>query len=160
MKNIPEELLWKYIDGNCSEEEKKAINTAIAEDDTLRAALAERIALHQALKKMEAEQPGMRFTSNVMENLPDKVLAWQPLLSPRLIGKFFGGLTAGLAICFLLVYNIQATESGQDYASIIGQVTQWSHQVFYSTFSKIIAMLTLSLLPLYFLDRFLKRNYQ
>ena len=65
--NVIEERLWNYIDGTCSEDEKKAIDILIAQDKTYGLKYDELINLNQQLSKMEMDEPTMAFTYNVME---------------------------------------------------------------------------------------------
>jgi anti-sigma factor RsiW len=67
--NTIEERLWNYIDGTCSDDEKKAIDILIAQDDAYRLKYQELSSLDQQFSKMEFEEPSMAFTYNVMENI-------------------------------------------------------------------------------------------
>ena len=67
--NIVEERLWNYIDGTCSEAEKKALDILIAQDEAYKLKYAEVLALNQEFSKMELDEPSMAFTYNVMEGI-------------------------------------------------------------------------------------------
>ncbi|MEL6720048.1 MAG: hypothetical protein AAFP82_15150 [Bacteroidota bacterium] len=67
---ITEELLWKYIEGNCTDAEQMAVKQALEDDVDLKKEWLERKILHQMMEKQELESPSMRFTKNVMESLP------------------------------------------------------------------------------------------
>src|SRR4030095_12055177 len=64
-----EERLWNYIDGVNSEEEKSLIEKLLASDAAFKAKYQELLGLQQLLGKVELEEPSMRFTRNVMEEV-------------------------------------------------------------------------------------------
>ena len=65
--NSIEEILWNYIDGNCSPDEQRIVSTLIAEDESYRIKYKELLALNNNLAAMELDEPPMAFTYNVME---------------------------------------------------------------------------------------------
>ena len=67
---ITEELLWIYIEGNCTDAERLTIEQDLEADVNLKKEWLERKILHQMMEKQELESPSMRFTKNVMESLP------------------------------------------------------------------------------------------
>ncbi|MEM6697698.1 MAG: hypothetical protein AAF806_28810 [Bacteroidota bacterium] len=67
---VTEELLWKYIESDCTDAERLTIEQALATDADLKKEWLERKILHQMMEKPELESPSMRFTKNVMESLP------------------------------------------------------------------------------------------
>jgi hypothetical protein len=68
MNNI-EEILWNYIDGNCTADEQKAISNLIAGDEAYRIKYNELLSLNKAFAEMEFDEPPMAFTYNVMETI-------------------------------------------------------------------------------------------
>lgn len=160
MTKITEELLWRYIDGDCSEEEQQLIKNALAEDESLKEAMAERQALHAALKKIEEEEPSMRFATNVMENLPEQLWSWRPLVTRQLVGQFLLGLSGSIAICYLLAASFGPGSTSGNSKQMIGQVSNWSNQLFSSSFSSIIILSSVILICLYFFDKYLKNIYK
>ncbi|HVV53908.1 MAG TPA: zf-HC2 domain-containing protein [Mucilaginibacter sp.] len=66
MKNM-EEKIWEYIDGTCSEEERRAIDALIAQDASFRRKYEELLSLHREFSAIESDEPPMAFTYNVME---------------------------------------------------------------------------------------------
>jgi Fe2+ transport system protein B len=104
--NTAEEKLWNYIDGTCSEEERKAIDILIAQDETYRRKYNELLALNQEFAKMELDEPSMAFTYNVMESIRTEH-AQQPLkagIDKRIIKGIAGFfiLTILLLVIFVL----------------------------------------------------------
>ncbi|MBC7401231.1 MAG: hypothetical protein H7289_14930, partial [Mucilaginibacter sp.] len=67
--NSIEEKLWSYIDGNCTTNERAAIDLLLIEDETYQQAYLELLALNREIAGMELEEPSMAFTYNVMENI-------------------------------------------------------------------------------------------
>lgn len=89
------DLIWRFIDGDCDEAETKALLQRIEKDPDFKQAVEERQQLDLAFVELELEQPSMRFTTNVMENLPTlyQQLPTQHLLGPSWVKAFWGGLT-------------------------------------------------------------------
>jgi hypothetical protein len=65
--NTIEEILWNYIDGNCTADEQKVIQTLIAEDESYRLKYQELLNLNNDFAAMDMDEPSMAFTYNVME---------------------------------------------------------------------------------------------
>jgi hypothetical protein len=65
-----EEQLWSYIDGSASAAEKVFVEKMLASHDEWKAKYKEQLELHQLLmNETELEQPPLRFTKNVMEQV-------------------------------------------------------------------------------------------
>ena len=64
-----EARLWEYIDGLSVGEERSAVEQLIAENAAWKAKYQELLDMHQSLNLVELEQPSMRFTKNVMEEI-------------------------------------------------------------------------------------------
>lgn len=65
-----EEKIWGYIDGTSTKEEVAFVEQMIAADAAWRAKYSELKEINQLLKAdMELEQPSMRFSMNVMDQL-------------------------------------------------------------------------------------------
>jgi hypothetical protein len=104
-----EARLWDYIDGTCSDTERIAIERLIADHAALRARYQELLELNRLLNGVELEEPSLRFSKNVMEEIArnhiapaaqsyiDKKVVWGILI-------FFGTvITAFLAYGFTQV---------------------------------------------------------
>jgi len=65
--NNMEEILWNFIDGNCTAEEQKTITGLIAGDESYRLKYQELMQLNNEFSAMELDEPSMAFTYNVME---------------------------------------------------------------------------------------------
>jgi len=106
MKFLIEQLIWDYLDGNCSPEEQKEIKRLIESDVRYRAAYQEQLEIQAALSKMDLEEPPMSFKRNVMEAVkagpqPGSI---KPLIDKRIIyaisSFFLVSIIAGLSIFF------------------------------------------------------------
>lgn len=65
-----EERIWDYIDGLCSAEEKTFVEELINTNLEWRKTYGELLEVHKAMDAaLEPDQPSMRFTQNVMEEI-------------------------------------------------------------------------------------------
>jgi len=64
-----EQQLWSYIDGISSNEEKMAVERLIATSVEWKNKYHELLEVHKLMSTVELEQPSMRFTKNVMEEI-------------------------------------------------------------------------------------------
>lgn len=65
-----EEQLWSYIDGSATADEKVFVEKMLAAHEEWKAKYKEQMELHQLLMhETELEQPPLRFTKNVMEQI-------------------------------------------------------------------------------------------
>lgn len=61
--------LWEYIDGFGNDGERSSIEKLIAENAEWKAKYYELLEVHQSLNLVELEEPSLRFTKNVMEEI-------------------------------------------------------------------------------------------
>ena len=64
-----EQQLWSYIDGVSSNEESSAIEKLIATNLEWKNKYHELLEIHQLMGAVDLEQPSLRFTKNVMEEI-------------------------------------------------------------------------------------------
>jgi len=155
-----EERLWNYIDGVSSEDEKSLIEKLLASDAAFRAKYQELLGLHQLLGKVELEEPSMRFTLNVMEEVAKYGVAKATgkYINKRIIwgiaAFFFIMIGAMLVYGFSLV-NWHATPG----TSIIPiDIKKWEpSKIVTNTYVNIFMMVNIVLF-LYLLDRYLSRK--
>jgi hypothetical protein len=98
-----EERLWDYIDGLSSPAERSALETLIAENVEWQRKYKELVNVHQLMVGSELEEPSMRFTRNVMDEIARHQVA--PATTTyinkniiRGIGAFFLSLITGLLV--------------------------------------------------------------
>jgi len=155
-----EERLWNYIDGVSSEDEKSLIEKLLASDAAFRAKYQELLGLHQLLGKVELEEPSMRFTLNVMEEVAKYGVAKATgkYINKRIIwgiaAFFFIMIGAMLVYGFSLV-NWHATPG----TSIIPiDIKKWEpSKIVTNTYVNIFMMVNIVLF-LYLLDRYLSKK--
>lgn len=111
-----DELIWKYLDGHCDAAEKAAFEQRLATDPSFKKAFEERQALDQGFQSLTLEEPSMRFTTNVMENLPVlyQQLPARQLLGPVWVKAFWTSLS------FLMVSALGLGFFGPDTATSSG----------------------------------------
>lgn len=105
--NTMEEKLWNYIDGTCSEEEKKALDILIVQDEVYRRKYEELLTLNQEFSKMELDEPPMAFTYNVMEAIRTEH-AQQPLkaaIDKRIIKGISGFFIVSILLMVIYVLS-------------------------------------------------------
>jgi hypothetical protein len=85
-----EERLWSYIDGVCAEEEKSAIEKLLQSNLEWQRKYRELLDIHQLLQSSELEEPSMRFTRNVMEEIARYQIA--PATKTYINKKIINGL--------------------------------------------------------------------
>lgn len=111
MNPSDEQLIWRYLDGECDPEEQRTVASRLETDPAFRAAWAERRALHLRLQAVEAEQPSLRFVQNVMDRLPLS-LRIEPLVSRRQWRNWLTGAAAFLLALLGLTWSLPPTAAG------------------------------------------------
>lgn len=83
------ELLWRYIDGQCSEAEQLRVYEQLAVNTSWKDAYNDIIAFNQTLlHNTELEQPSMRFSKNVMDVVQSEAFSYKKYSSRKLIWIF------------------------------------------------------------------------
>lgn len=90
--NDMELRLWEYIDGFTEASERPVIEQLIAEHREWKEKYAELLALHQSINLTELEEPSMRFTRNVMEEIAKYQVA--PAAKKYINNKVIWGIVA------------------------------------------------------------------
>jgi hypothetical protein len=106
--NTIEEKIWSYIDGTCTEEERKAIDILIAQDEVYRRKYEELLNLHQEFLKIELDEPPMAFTYNVMETIRAEH-ALQPLkagINKRVIKGISGFFIVSIVVLVIYMLSV------------------------------------------------------
>jgi hypothetical protein len=98
-----EKQLWDYIDGLSSHEERTSIEKLLQSNIEWKNKYHELLELQQLLRSSELEQPSMRFTKNVMEEIAKFHIApaTKNYINNRIIwgiGAFFITLIVGFLI--------------------------------------------------------------
>lgn len=152
-----EDRLWEYIDGSVSMEERSAIEKLLIDNQQWKEKYRELLEIHQLVHSSALEEPSMRFTKNVMEEIAkhqiapatrtyiDKKIIWG-------IGLFFITLILGFLIYGFSQVN-WSTDSGNggrilDFTNV--DYSKFFNNTYVNVFMGINVVLALMLL-----DRFL-----
>jgi hypothetical protein len=100
-----EDRLWNYIDGLGSPVERSALEALIAENVQWQRKYKELLNVHHLMAGSELEEPSMRFTLNVMEEIGRHQVApaTKTYINKNIIrgiGAFFLSLITGLLVYF------------------------------------------------------------
>ena len=151
-----EERLWTYIDGACAAEEKSAIEKLLDSNAEWQSKYRELLDVHTLLHSTELDEPSMRFTRNVMEEIAKLHIA--PATKSYINKKIIYGIGAFFLIMIVgfLVYGMSQIDwsaSGDSKLPIdFGKV---NFSVFFNnTYVNMFMMLNV-VLGLMFLDRYL-----
>ncbi len=156
-----ETRLWDYIDGTADATETAAVQKLIADNAEWRAKYSELLEVHSLIDLTELEQPSMRFTKNVMEeiakyniapatkNYINKKIIWS-------IGLFFITIIAGLVTYSIAQIDWSAASNANSSIGIDFTAVDYS-PVLSNTFVNIFMMANV-VLGLMLLDRFLTKK--
>lgn len=162
MKNNQEEIIWSYLDGQASSEERRQLEQRLSADESLKQLFLECRLLRESLQAIETESPSMRFSQNVMDKLPAvRSLADGPLISSKWLKTFYWivassilfvvGSTWGLSPGLSVVQDQQVSSILNTLNSIFGYISGGT------LFLAGIIMISLFLLR--FLDRWLQSKF-
>jgi len=153
-----EERLWEYIDGMATPEERTVIDQLIEADAEWRAKYGELLETHQMMQASELEEPSMRFTKNVMEEIA--LLQIAPAAKTYMNKKIIWGI----AIFFItmivgfLIYGIGQVQWSSGSSSSSPIPIDLSNidfsKMFNNTYINIFMMMNM-ILGLFLFDRYL-----
>lgn len=156
-----EARLWEYIDGLGSAEEQSAIEKLVAENAAWKAKYHELLELHQSINLVELEQPSLRFTKNVMEEIAR--LHITPATRQYINNKVIWGIAAffiTVIVSFLIYGFSQVNWTTADSANndLVNKVVNADYsKMFNNTFVNVFMMLNV-VLGLMLLDRYLSNK--
>lgn len=163
-ENNMEARLWEYIDGLSDAAEKSVIDELIIQDKAWREKYQELLEVNQLMLSDELEQPSMRFTKNVMDEISRLHIA------PAAKTYINKNIIRGLAIFFVsmiagfLVYGFGqinfATESQSKLPVDIKKIELpgIDYSVFFNNNYVNAFMMLNMILGLFLLDQFLERK--
>lgn len=162
-----EERLWDYIDGLSSSAERSAIEELIAANIEWRQKYRELLDVHQLMNISELEEPSMRFTKNVMEEIARYHVApaTKTYINKNIIrgiGAFFLTLITGFLVYMLGQFKWSITGSGSSRIapSNIGELglEKFNYEKVFNSAYTSIFMLIIVVLGLVMLDMYLQRK--
>ena len=158
--------IWEYIDGLSTEAERSEIERLLVEHAEWRAKYRELFEVHQMLGTTELEQPSMRFTRNVMDEIARFQIspATKTYINKKIIwgiAAFFITVIVGFLVYGLSQIDWSAGNNSSGFAGIDFSQVDYS-RMFNNTFVNAFMMLNI-VLGLLLLDRYLsqrKREWQ
>ena len=160
-QNDIEVRLWEYIDGFSSNEEKTVIEKLVSENAEWKAKYHELLEVHQSLNLVELEEPSMRFTKNVMEEIAKYQIApaTKTYINSKVIwsiGIFFLTMIVGFLV--YAIAQIDWTIAGDSKSTLGVDLSRVDYsQMFNSTLMNGVMMLNV-VLGLVLLDRYLSNK--
>jgi hypothetical protein len=159
--NEMEARLWEYIDGFNDAAERSVVEKLIAENTEWKARYHELLEMHQSLNLAELEEPSLRFTKNVMEEIAKYQIApaTKTYINNKIvwgIGLFFITMIIGF-----LVYGlgqIDWTVAGDSKSTLGIDLTKVKYsEMFNNNLMNGVMMLNI-ILGLFLLDRYLNNR--
>lgn len=150
-----EETLWNYIDGTMDDQQLLFVEELIRSNQEWRLKYAELMEVHQLLQDdVDLEQPSMRFTQNVMEEISRLYItpATRNYINKNVIwgiGLFFLTTIAGL-----LVYGLGQIDWSQPSTGNVPEIPQDWSRMFSGTYVNVFIMINI-VLGLMLLDMYL-----
>lgn len=159
--NEIEARLWEYLDGFSNEEERSVIEKLIAENAEWKAKYHELLEVHQSLNLVELEQPSMRFTKNVMEEIAKYHIApaTKTYINSKVvwgIGFFFILMIVGFIIYGVAQINWSAASNSKSTLGVDLNKVDYS-SMFNNNFVNGFMMLNV-ILGLFLFDRYLNNK--
>lgn len=108
--------IWEYIDGSCSAAEKQRVADLIARDEAWAETYRELSALHLSLAEAaETEQPSLRFTKNVMEQVERTQMAptIKKYINPIVVKGIAAVFVAGVITAFAYAVHTGSADHTQ-----------------------------------------------
>jgi hypothetical protein len=158
-----EERLWDFIDGLSTPEENSAVEKLLQTDPLWQTKYRELLEVHQLFQSTELDQPSMRFTRNLMEEISKYKVA--PATRSYVNKKIIFGI-AGFFILVIVGFLTYAffqinwsTEGSSSLPVDFSKVNMDWSKYFSSTFINIFLMIDV-VIGLMLLDRYLRRKKQ
>jgi hypothetical protein len=158
-----EDRLWEYIDGLSSHEEKSAIEKLLETNQQWKEKYHELFDLHQLVQSSALEEPSLRFTKNVMEEIVKYQIA--PATKTYINNRIIWGIGAFLVVLVIgfLIYGFGQMDWNTSESSLPIDLTKIDYSKFFSNTYVNVFMMINVVLGLVLLDRYLeskKKNIQ
>jgi len=150
--------LWEYIDGQAKADERTAIEKLVQENAEWKAKYQELLEVHESLNLVELEQPSLRFTKNVMEEIARLQIA--PAAKQYINSKIIwaiGGFFITVIVSFLVygLAQIDWSTSQSVNTGVLDKITEADYsKVFINRFVNVFIKLNV-VLGLMLFDRYL-----
>ncbi len=151
--------LWDYIDGRASSDERDAIGQLLLNRSEWAIKYTELLETNKQLHTLETEQPSLRFTKNVMEEIAKYSIApaTKQYINKNIIrgiGLFF--LTS---ICALVAFGFKDAFAGSVTTANGAAGSGIDYSAFFSNSYISVFMMLNIILGLLLLDRYLRRKH-
>jgi len=161
--NEMEPRLWEYIDGLGTSSERLAIRALIEQNEAWKARYAELLHVHQLLLQSELEEPSLRFTRNVMEEIAQLQIhpAARRYINKKVIwgiASFFFTIILGFLVYGFGLINWSSAADPQSFIGLDFSKVEFS-RMFDNSYINAFMMLNI-LLGLMLLDRYLNARRQ
>lgn len=159
--NEMELRLWEFIDGTSNEKEHSLVEQLIREQSAWREKYHELLDIHQGIGLSELDEPSLRFTKNVMEEIAKFQIApaTRQYLNNKIIwsiGIFFITMILGFIIYGIAQIDwTAASDSKSSLGFDLGKVDY--SRMFNSAYMNVIMMMNV-ILGLFLLDRYLSNK--
>ncbi|HMR92389.1 MAG TPA: hypothetical protein PKC69_08740 [Chitinophagaceae bacterium] len=156
-----EERLWDYIDGISSPEEKTVIEQLIVSQAQWKEKYSELLEVHQLVNAAGLEEPSMRFTKNVMDEIARVHIA--PATKSYINKNIIRGLAfffITMLVCFFIyaLGQINWTAGGDSKIPVDISSIDYS-RIFNNNFVNALMLINV-VLGLFLLDRYLAAKRQ
>ncbi len=154
-----EERLWEYIDGLATEEERSVLGQLLRDDAAWKSKYSELLKTDELLRSSELDQPSLRFSKNVMEEISKLHIApaTKTYINKKIIwgiSFFFFALIAG----FLLYGFAQMQWSVSGDSEVLKNVNKLDFgKMFNNTWVNIFMMINV-VIGLFVLDNYLSKK--
>ena len=160
MDNLMEQQLWDYIDGRASAEERSAVEKHLAENKAWREKYQELLEVNELMKSVELEQPSLRFTRNVMEQIAKQHIA--PATRNYINNRIIFSIAAFFitSIIGFVIYGIGQIDWSAGQSDLVKGIdfTQLDYGKVFNIVLMNIFMMLNAVLGLMFLDRYLNNK--
>jgi hypothetical protein len=151
-----EERLWDYIDGICNPGEKSVIDQLLESNREWKKKYGELLEVHQLIHSTGLEEPSLRFTKNVMEEISKYQIS--PAAKTYINKKIIWGIAAFMItiIVAFLIYGIAQVDwsAGGESTTLIDFSKIDLAKFFSNTWMNFFMMVNV-VLGLMLLDRYL-----
>ncbi|MFN2458241.1 MAG: hypothetical protein ABR502_08590 [Chitinophagaceae bacterium] len=158
--SVIELRLWGFIDETIPPVERSEVEKLITENATWRSKYQELLQVNELIHSSELEQPSLRFTKNVMEQIVKYQIA--PATKKYINNKLIWGIAAFFIIVIIgfVIYGISqvdwSAETNESVAGIGFTAVDYSN-IFNNTFVNVFMMANV-ILGLMLLERYLSNK--
>jgi magnesium-transporting ATPase (P-type) len=154
-RNNIDDRLWEFIDGQSSIEERSAIEQLIETNKQWKEKYHELLELHQLVQSSTLEEPSLRFTKNVMEEIAKYKIApaTKAYINNKIIwgiGIFFITLVIGF-----LIYGFGQVDWKTSDSNLPIDISKVDYGKFFNNTYVNVFMMINVVLGLMLLDRYL-----